>query len=100
MSAPIPVMATPLDTCVDCVGWIIVTAITDNYGQISYHHSSIYRSEAEATEICARYMPREPRIWERSIARTVQRCRTCFPLSDVLAGRAERWDADELDQAA
>ncbi len=81
LAAPIP-----------CVGFCVVTAITDNIGRVTYQHSPIYRSEADALDICTGNMPRQLHVWERSIARTVQPCRTCFPLSDVLAGKATRWD--------
>lgn len=75
---------------VDCVGWVVVTEVTDSSGRVAIQHSPIYRTRAKADAVAKAGM-RKLHAWERSIVRRVEACCTAFPLADVLAGEAQRW---------
>lgn len=57
-------------------GFIVLTTITDNDGRESYQHSQIYRTREQAEKIAS--VTRKPKLWEASVVRTVQECRTYF----------------------
>lgn len=64
-------------------GYVVRTEITDNVGRVSFHHSPIYRTQAEADDIAVRYA-RPLYAWERKITRTVVTVLTAWPEAEAL----------------
>ncbi len=85
-----------LTTPVDCVGYVVETAITDSFGITRYQTGSIKRRLEDAAQIAAmpvKHLPHE------TVTRSVVKVRTCFPMADVLAGNATRYELEVESRA-
>lgn len=57
-------------------GYVVTTTVTDNDGRETYQTSPIYHTRAKAEEVAR--ITRKPKVWERSVTRTVETVRTAF----------------------